>query len=216
MLDIKAMEDIANDREFWRQVYGMFAIRMAGLSRKILLGGAEAAQSMGVIVDFDQVHEAALRITRTTEGRYWASMAESTRAGLQEALITYQEVGLGKRGLPDLIDSLEPLFGRTRARRIAVTEATRLFADGNELAGDADPVIGGYQFQSAKDEKTCSLCLPRDGKIYPKGDIGNKPTIHVHCRCGWIPVSWRYIREHPSKWQGTYVPSEEEIEALIT
>lgn len=209
MLDLimtKAVEDVARDDGFWREIYALFGLYLAGASRKLILEGARAAESAGVIVDFDQIHQGALRITRIAESRYWASMAETTRAGLQEALIAWQEVGLGKRGIPDLIDSTEPLFGRDRAKRIAVTEATRLFADGNELAGDSDPVVGGYQFQTAGDERVCERCGPRDGLIYPKGDIGNKPPIHTRCRCGWIPTSWRYIRAHPSKWQGAAIP----------
>lgn len=205
----KAVEEVYTDDEFWREMEIELAARLGAVTRKLVLEGARAAESVGVIVDFDAIHEEALAVTRTTESMYWGKMTQTTREGLRQALLTWQEQGLGKRGLPDLIDAIEPLFGPERAERIAVTEATRLFAEGNRIAAYMDPNVGGLEWQSAADEKVCAICGPktidhpqgRDHLIYPVGGAPNCPA-HVRCRCALVPVSQRYVEAHPSRWQG--------------
>ena len=203
----KAVEDVWADDAFWTSVQIEMASRLGKITRKLVLEGATAAQSVGVIVDFDAIHREALYITRTTESIYWGKMTQTTREGLRQSLLTWQEQGLGKRGLPDLIDSIEPLFDKPRAKRIAVTETTRLFAEGNELAARMDDNIGGTEWQTAGDEKVCEICGPLDHQIFPVGGGPSTPR-HINCRCARIPVSWRYIRAHPSKWQGGAIPAE--------
>jgi len=209
----KAVEDIVRDDEFWLEMNRRMALGVSTVSRHLIMEGARAAESVGVIVDFDLIHREALQMTRTTASRFWGVMTQTTRDGLQEALITWQETGLGKRGLPDLIDSLEPLFGKPRAKRVAVTEATRLFGEGNKLAAQQDDMTGGLEWQTANDEMVCPLCAPRHMLIYPKDRRIEHPA-HVNCRCALIPVSWQYIREHLDMWQGGQVPSEEALERV--
>lgn len=66
-------------------------------------------------------------------------------------------------GLPVLIQQLEPTFGPMRARRIAVTETTRIFVEGNRSVNDANEVIVGYQVLTAADERVCPTCGPLHG-----------------------------------------------------
>lgn len=206
----KAVRDIVDDDEFWRETAAYMAAKMGNMTRRLITEGATAAESVGVIVDFDLIHQEALQVARTTSNMYWAKMTETTREGLRQALINWEEMGLGKRGLPDLINSLEPLFDKNRAKRIAETESTRLFAEGNKLAAAGDGSVGGMQWQTARDDRVCLICGPRDNLVYPKEEVPECPA-HVRCRCAIIPVSWGYIRRHMSSWQGTELPTEEEI-----
>lgn len=217
LLDLaqKAVSDVANDDAFWQEIESDLALAMLRLNGRAHALGLEAAASLGVPVDFDAVHQEALVATRRATFEQVRRITDTTREGLREALISWQQTGLvtpeqQRRGLPTLIDGLEPLFGKPRARRIAVTETTRLFAEGNELAVADDETVGGYQWQTAHDERVCAICGPRDGRVYPKGS-GERPPAHVHCRCGWIPVSWHYIRQNRGKWQGdaSSIPSRE-------
>lgn len=206
MLAVKAIEDINNDAAFWTEMERTLAQRLEPMNERALLLGIDAAASVGVIVDFDAVHAEALQVARTTSSLWWGKMAETTREALRQALITWQETGVvtpgqQRRGLSTLIESLEPMFGQARARRIAVTETTRLFAEGNRLASRDDDSVGGEQWQTAGDELVCVVCGPRDNKIWPK-DIGPDCPAHVGCRCVYAPATWSYIREHPSLWQG--------------
>ncbi len=98
-------------------------------------------------------------------------------------------------GLPVLIGQLEPVFGATRAKRIAVTETTRIFVEANRAVNDGNPVIIGYQVLTAADERVCPVCGPLHGAHRDKaarfyrhptmGDIAG-PPFHVNCRCDEI------------------------------
>lgn len=84
------------------------------------------------------------------------------------------------------------LFSRARAERIAVTETTRAYAEGNTAAWRASGVVEGREWMTAVDELVCPLCGPLHGKIaklnepFP-GGIDNPPR-HVSCRCWVLPV----------------------------
>ena len=205
MIDLKAPEDILSDRAFWDEMAAELAVGLGSVCRRTVTLGAQAAEAAGVIVDFDAIHREALIMTRGTESIYWRMMTQTTRDSLREALVMWQETGLGKRGLPDLIDAIQPLFSPERARRIAVTETTRLFAEGNKLAAQMDDAVGGLQLQTAGDERVCAICGPLNHQIFPKDNVPEQPA-HVNCRCRIIPTSWRYISEHETLWQGGGIP----------
>ncbi len=202
----KALSDIPADDAFWADIETDLALAMLKLNGRAHALGIEAASSLGVNVDFDAIHAEALAATRRATFEMVKRITDTTKEGLREALIAWQETGAvtpgqRPRGLPTLVQGLESLFDRERAKRIAQTETTRLFAIGNELAVADDETIGGFQWQASNDEKVCPRCGPKDNKIYPRGTTA-KPPEHPACRCGWIPVSWRYIRRNPAKWQG--------------
>ena len=207
ILSHKDVRDILDDDDFWAEMKALVLLGALASARKLVLEGVTAAASAGVIVDFDGIHQEALAITRRWTDAWWAQLDKTTRAALREAIITWETVGLGKRGLPDLIDAIEPLFGKVRAKRIAVTEATRLFAEGNKLAVRDDDAVGGLSWETAEDERVCPICAPRHGRVWPKGSFPAIPA-HVNCRCAAIPTSWLYISKHPAEWMGGTVPQQ--------
>jgi len=71
-------------------------------------------------------------------------------------------------GLPVLIGELEPVFGPMRAKRIAITETTRIFVKGNRSVNDDNPDITGYQVLTAADELVCPICGPLHGVFRDK------------------------------------------------
>jgi hypothetical protein len=186
-------------------------IGLGSVTRRILFDGVEAARAAGALVDMDGIHEAGILATRTLDTEWWRQIERTTRDSLRTTLLLWQEQGLGKRGLPDLVDSLQPLFSRERAKRIAQTESTRLFAEGNILAARDDDSVGGMEWQTARDELVCETykdepgCGPRNGLIYPKNNLPSMP-LHPNCRCAWQPATWSFIRAHPSKWRGGSIP----------
>jgi SPP1 gp7 family putative phage head morphogenesis protein len=101
-------------------------------------------------------------------------------------------------GLPVLIAQLEPTFGPARAKRIAVTETTRIFVEGNRSVNDANPVITGYQVLTAADERVCPICGSLHGvfrnkasRTYQHPTMGAiaGPPFHVNCRCDEIEAT---------------------------
>jgi len=75
-----------------------------------------------------------------------------------------------------------------RAARIAVTETTRIYAESERTAAEANPNIVYIVWQTASDEIVCPICAPLEGARIPKGQRtfpgGYYPPAHVNCRCG--------------------------------
>ncbi|MDP2663545.1 MAG: hypothetical protein Q8R28_22760, partial [Dehalococcoidia bacterium] len=177
---LTAMADVVNDNDFWEALGKKWQGKTGPIFRKLVVEGATAAASTGVIVDFDRIHIQALQAVTSLSPIIWSQMEATTREAIRGALASWMTGGQGKRGLPSLIASLSPLFSRVRATRIATTEATRFFAEGNRLAVEGDDQVGGLQWQTAEDEKVCPICAPRDMQIYPKAEAP-MPPAHVNC-----------------------------------
>ena len=142
-----------------------------------------------ISADWGLVNEAALKWAREFAGSEVTYINDTTRRGVRQAVANWIETG---GTLEDLVDTLEPTFGRNRARRIAATEVTQAFAEGNirawTAAGIADrepekrPIADShigcrcwliiqpkgkrwvYQWQTAADEAVCPICSPLDGR----------------------------------------------------
>lgn len=103
-----------------------------------------------------------------------------------------------RQGLDALIVALEPTFGASRARAIAVTETTRIFTESIRAAESANPFTTQWEWLTAEDEMVCSLCGPRAGTRVGKNaegfdaetdDLVVYPPIHPFCRCQIIALT---------------------------
>lgn len=103
---------------------------------------------------------------------------------------TLRQLGY-ERGLPDLIQAIQPIFGVDRADRIAATETTRIYAQVTQQMADSNPAVSVLRWFTASDERVCSICGPLHGQTRPKGQpYYLHPTLgrielpaHVNCRC---------------------------------
>lgn len=101
-----------------------------------------------------------------------------------------------------LESKLAPLLGKERAERIAITEVTRMYAEGNIMAWQSTGLVSGKRWQTAYDERVCPLCGPLHGKIvsltgaWTMDETGaivegigvTAPPMHPRCRCWLLPV----------------------------
>ena len=143
----------------------------------------------------DFINKAVLDVTKNYMNTWWAGLKKTTIEGMRAAIAAWQEVGLGDQGLPDLVNALEPYFGASRARRIAITETTRIFDEGNRLARESAGVQY-EQWQTAHDDRVCFQNLPGapEGcagldRQYFKLNEGPRPPLHVSCRCARISAA---------------------------
>jgi len=182
-------DDVINDEQMWEE----FRVRIMSASQKFMRDGAlQAAEYnalLGLGVDMDFVNKAVLDFTKTYMNTWWAGLEKTTREGMRSAFAAWQEVGLGDQGLPDLINALEPYFGASRARRIAVTETTRVFDEGNRLV-HISAGIQYEQWQTAHDDLVCPICAPFDRQYFPT-NAGPRPVTDSHpsCRCARISAA---------------------------
>jgi SPP1 gp7 family putative phage head morphogenesis protein len=139
------------------------------------------------------------------------SVIRTTREGVAELVALWERGELpGGRGLPDLMQALELYFTPQRARRIAVTEATRVYAEANRTAwlnsyADEEMTqakgIVAMRWNTARDERVCPICEPLNGKVVlVNGGFpveGGIPPAHPGCRCGLSPLRSYNPAFHP-------------------
>jgi len=139
------------------------------------------------------------------------SMVNATREGVRGMIAQWQRGELpGGRGLNDLKMALQRLFEPDRAQRIAVTEATRVYSEGNRIAwmnAWKDPAmeqafgITAMRWNTAADEFVCPICRPLNTRqvLLDRGFPveGNIPPAHVSCRCWLTPVKNYNRAFHP-------------------
>jgi hypothetical protein len=143
----------------------------------------------------------------------WArNLNETTRRNVEGEIDRWIREG---EPLPVLEKRLArlPAFSDARARMVAVTEVTRVYASGNLMAWDASGVVGAKRWRTARDELVCPICGPMHmtivefdqewtftpemreadpgldkalNSIKANGFIA--PPAHVHCRCWLSPV----------------------------
>lgn len=96
-------------------------------------------------------------------------------------------------GLPALIEEITPIFGPDRARRIGITEGTRIIAESRQTAAMENDAIQFMRLFTAADERVCPICGPMHNQTRPKAQrfyvhptLGQVegPPFHVNCRCG--------------------------------
>lgn len=134
--------------------------------------------------------QAALKWLKTRIG--WAAdqIGEETATRLAQILADGYEQGLSIPQIADAIKSEFTFFSDIRAERIARTEIMQASAQGTiegykELGED---VISKVQFYTALDERTCDDCNSLHNEIFSLDDSVGVITVHVNCRCVWLPV----------------------------
>jgi len=183
-------EDIAGLPEsqlFWREMFGPTMVEaMAPNARKIALGAAEFNLGLGLPVNMEAVNLEVLDFSRTYMTEWLSKLETTTRDGLRKAIVTWQETGLGERGLPDLIDSIKPMFNDARAANIAATETTRVFDQGNKIA-HLNAGVEFEQWQTAMDNDVRDEHQALQGHVFPINE-GPRPSDYINCRCDRVPV----------------------------
>lgn len=230
------------DNEFWQPYLPQLRREFADLTMDILIAGGDAGagaiRAGSVLVDWDVFNEDALAwldmylgggpvAGLTTESAYaWAwSLNDATRRGVVREIDRWVRAGAP---LPELERRLLPFFDARRARRVAVTEVTRVYASGNVMAWKSSGVVGGKRWQTARDENVCPICSKLHSKLTEldrgwefsalmlEADPALKralrapmtvivPPAHVMCRCWLQPVVFEAMTEDEiaaARWGG--------------
>lgn len=190
----KAIEDVLYDTQLWQEAGRIARASMLPIFNEIYMGGVVAgvriARRYGVKDELDDVMEildpsftarAAMFILSYTN-EWWQGLQASTRRRLLPILMEARELGTS---VLDVKKKIEPLFGRERAKRIAVTEITRLFGAGAQAAYSGMGVEM-WEWRTAEDGRVCPTCdSAAAGGPYPIS-MDFVPG-HVSCRCWPVP-----------------------------
>ena len=78
---------------------------------------------------------------------------------------------------------------RQQAAAIVRTVSGHVTTQAREATyAEMDDVLEGVQWVATLDTKTCPVCGPLDGKVYPVKE-GPRPPAHWNCRCTTAPVT---------------------------
>jgi SPP1 gp7 family putative phage head morphogenesis protein len=182
----------AEERRLWDEIAPTILTVMFEGAR----AGTEALpKGLQVLVDWDWVNEDVIRFLYEYRLGILAKVNETTRTRTVQAIDEW--IRSGER-LDMLSKRLEPIYGKSRARRIAVTEITRYYAEGNVSAWRSTRLVSGKQWRTAADELVCPICRPLNNKIVGLNDDGFTtetggiglfaPPAHPNCRCWLQPV----------------------------
>jgi SPP1 gp7 family putative phage head morphogenesis protein len=198
---VKSAAEVLIDQTFWDEQRAAWRDALEADARKIFDAGVTFARetkpqrrrrsAVKALVDvlfrrkardfLDPVEDVLDNIAGNTFETYmddwWAQLERTTRDALRQAIIDAAADGSGTRGV---IDRIEPMFGEIRARRIGVTETTRLFGRGAIATYQASG-IEMWVWQTSEDDHVCPECDDLDGQEFPINDIFD--PAHVGCRC---------------------------------
>lgn len=189
----KTVGDFLNDQALWEEMAKEVEKIMLPVFRALLQAGAEAAaeelappvaeKAVGGMVDTALMRGLIEAEAIAFHTQWWQNLSLSLRTDLTLAIRKNIQKGLE---MEDLVKDVANFFGERRAKAIATTEVTRLFAQGALLTyQQAD--IKEVTWRTAVDPWVCATCAPLEGQKWP---IGQNPTPpqHVNCRCWLTPV----------------------------
>lgn len=185
------ISDVLNDHDFWAEQKRRTLAIVEPQMRFVFDEGVRLAKTIDVpgyqAKDFldplpSEIDDFASQVFRHYVDDWWLQIEYTTREQLRAAIMRAAVDGTGVQGV---IKDIEPLFGKVRAKRIGVTETTRLFGHG-ALATYKATGMEGWQWQTVTDGRVCPICIGRIGNQYPI-DHPFDPA-HVSCRCFPLPV----------------------------
>ena len=147
-------------------------------------------------INEEMVHAEALAFVRSYfYDTFKEELTKSTIRALEKALTSF--ISSPGYTIGQLIGDISPVFGASRAERIAVTEVTRAYASGQRLMGEElrreyPDIQIVKQWFTNNDELVCDYCGALDGLIveademYDEANSVFEPPRHPRCRCWQI------------------------------
>lgn len=191
-----SVETKALPSEFWRKERELLYRILMPLILGAALDAAESSMDdlleIGIGIDWGLVNQAALKWAQSYSYDLVSGITDTSQRYVSDALAGWVQSGAP---LDDLITQLEPMFGAVRAEMIGVTEATRSFASGNQIAWKESGVVDGQRWMTGEDELVCPICSDLDGQVVGLGETWQTedgpvegPPAHPRCRCYIQPV----------------------------
>jgi len=192
------------DPLFWDEelakMFNLFAPRVIGL---LLSGGqqgvGELPDAAAVLMNWDVFNQKAIDWLHNYGVGWLRDINETSRNQVVNAIDDFIRQGKSMQALKkNITEILAPTYSKARAEMLAVTEVTRIYAEGNLMAWKSTGVVTKKRWMTARDERVCPICAPLDGMIVDVdsngfttevGGLGlSSPPAHPRCRCWLTPV----------------------------
>ena len=175
--------------DFWNDEAAHYWDEIAPISARVLSAGGQAGADAlpavaRILLNWDVYNAAAVEYLHKYKLSWVSKINNTTRT---RAITEIDEWIRAGEALPVLEARLTPIFGANRAGQIAVTEVTRLYSEGNQMAWKATGFVSGKSWRTANDEKVCPMCGPLhmqivdidDVYIQTPADIANSPQMQA-------------------------------------
>lgn len=188
--ETKAIGGVPDSKGMWKSARSAFEdelARQGWAAEDLIAEGVTLTSHLGKAfakIDLAMTNDTVQQVAADYMDEWWGALEEGSRNMLRSKIDNYVTADLSQR---ELIDSVGEIFGEARAGRIAVTETTRLYAEGNRIAY-AEVGIKQVEWHTVRDDIVCPVCEPLDGFVMDLGDEEEVPPAHVNCRCWLAPV----------------------------
>lgn len=184
--------DLVSDADLWGEFNAVIKRDMIPAVDEIMREVLEYNIAAGMAFDFELVKTDVASYARQHINDWAQHIEETTREQIQQKIIQWEESGLGKRGMPDLVKAIEDIVAsQSRADLISTTETGKLFDEANRMAEEAAGVAE-QEWVTAEDEivRECPICWPLNGKRFPinEGPRPGPEGSHFGCRCNRVGV----------------------------
>lgn len=126
---------------------------------------------------------------------------------IRQLMAGYVEDKRSQRWLINRLVGETGLYTRNRARLIARTEVTNMYAQGNLIAW-GNRGVKEYSWRTRFDERVCEICGPLHQQHYDL-DSNIYPPAHVACRCWIVPYhNWAATQKEWEKQQAAIAEEE--------
>ena len=173
--------------EFWTKEQRLLWKAMTPFFIALIHAGGEAGvgllpESIRILMNWDVFNQDAIAYLREYRLAWVEGISETTRTQSVEAISEWIASGESK---PVLDTRLTQILGPARAKRIATTEVTRMYAKGNKLAWQSTGFVTEQKWQTAQDERVCPICGPlhdrtvsiEEAFFNSPEDIANSPQM---------------------------------------
>lgn len=154
-------------------------------------------ESIPLDITYDNAKRLAAEYAHTYVTEWLAGLDATSSQAVQTAIGAFVETPGMTIG--NVVEQLTPEFGEDRAWRIATTEITRAYAEGNQLAGEdmAEQWPGVEvikEWYTNNDDLVCPICgvlneqeVGINEAFDADGEEIDNPPAHPNCRC-WTSV----------------------------
>lgn len=169
--------------QFWVDEPAKLVQTVLPLYDETLTTAAQTAlDSLPIGVDWGLVNEAVLRLAQDEAARFAQRATATSQAQVSQVIADWIKTG-GE--MDALIERVSRMWSGPRADVAAVTEVTRLYAQGNATAWQSSGVVSAMVWKTSNDELVCPVCGPLANTEVAFG--GELPPAHPNCRCWIVP-----------------------------
>jgi len=159
--------------DFWNDEAAHYWDEIAPISARVLSAGGQAGADAlpavaRILLNWDVYNAAAVEYLHKYKLSWVSKINSTTRT---RAIAEIDEWIRAGEALPVLEARLTPIFGANRAGQIAVTEVTRLYSEGNQMAWTATGIVSGKRWATRQSEMVCPLCQELHGRVVQLDDV---------------------------------------------